>query len=97
MRAALWATLGLLLCAVAIVVVRVGQDLSMRRVPVSLEGQEAVLVSPAVLSVSVPSCNGQAVVDRLEENVHQVAIRVVTARVDDGAQNLCIVPAALTR
>jgi hypothetical protein len=90
MQAVLWAALGLLLCAVVVGVVWAGQAQSVRRGPVSLEGQEAVLVSPTTIVVSVPSCNGQPVVDRLKEKAHQVAIRVVTTRVNAGVQNLCI-------
>lgn len=89
-RAAIWASsLGLLLCAVGVGIAQTGDGQSMPRGPVSLAGQEAVLVSPAVLSVSVPSCTGEPVVDRLEENAHQVAIRVKTVPAE-GAQNLCI-------
>lgn len=48
------------------------------RGPVSLAGQQAYLVAPAVMQLEVPSCNGDPVVAELVEEGEQVRIQVVT-------------------
>jgi hypothetical protein len=59
------------------------------RGPVSLDGYGATLIGPDELAVDLPSCNGDPVLDVLEEDDDEVRIRVVTRVVVSGEDNAC--------
>lgn len=55
-----------------------------RRGPVSLQNSEAVASGPRLVSVEVPSCNGDPVLDELVEESEVVRLRIVTTQTDPG-------------
>lgn len=57
------------------------------RGPVSLAGWEAVLTDATSIDLSVPSCNGDPVVDELAETDQEVRVKVVTTVVVSGASD----------
>lgn len=59
------------------------------RGPVSLDGYGATLVGTSELIVDLPSCNGDPVLDALEEDDDEVRIRVVTTVVVSGDGAAC--------
>lgn len=59
------------------------------RGPVSLDGYGATLVGTSELVVDLPSCNGDPVLDALEEDEREVRIRVVTTVVVRGEDAAC--------
>ncbi len=59
------------------------------RGPVSLDGYGATLVGTSALVIDLPSCNGDPVLDALEEDDDEVRIRVVTTLVVSGEDAAC--------
>lgn len=59
------------------------------RGPVALEGYGATLVGTSELLIDLPSCNGDPVLDALEEDDDEVRIRVITTVVVSGEDDAC--------
>jgi hypothetical protein len=63
---------------------RAGDTSTSRRGTVSLKDSEAVASGPRSVNVTVPSCNGEPVVDELVEDGEAVRLRIVTTVTNPG-------------